>query len=79
LDWRNYSRNYSWFNVWLGVLMNAYEIAHIVRNEPYHTDLNRGSIAKFIEQQADRIAELEKEAKELKALLNFEILKQARS
>jgi preprotein translocase subunit SecF len=27
MDWRNYFRHYSWHNVWLGVLMNANELA----------------------------------------------------
>ena len=40
--------------------MTANEIAQMVRTEPYHTNLNRNVIADFIDQQADRIAELEK-------------------
>lgn len=43
--------------------MTANEIAQMVRTEPYHTNLNRNVIADFIEQQADRIAELEFENK----------------
>ena len=40
--------------------MTSNDIAQMVRSEPYHTNLNRNVIADFIDQQADKIAELEK-------------------
>jgi hypothetical protein len=45
--------------------MTANEIAQMVRSEPYHTNLNRNVIADFIDQQADRIAELEKQSESI--------------
>jgi hypothetical protein len=44
--------------------MTAYEIAQMVRTEPYHTNLNRNVIADFIDKQADQIAELKKKLQE---------------
>jgi hypothetical protein len=51
--------------------MTAYELADMVEKEPFHTNLNRNTIALFIRQQSDRIAELEKENELLTAKLNY--------
>jgi hypothetical protein len=46
--------------------MNAYEIANEVENEVYAGSHGQKTVADFIRQQADRIAELEKENSNLK-------------
>jgi len=49
--------------------MTANDIANMVEKEPYHTNLNRTTIAYFIRQQQAEMEELEKENTDLRYLI----------
>jgi hypothetical protein len=69
MDWRNYSWNYSRFNVWLGVLMNANKLADDLDNAngfQYIAQLGLASqAAKMLRQQQAQINQQEDEKKAL--------------
>ena len=57
--------------------MTANDIANMVEKEPYHTNLNRITIAYFIRQQQTEIEALEKENTDLRYLIATKLEQQA--